>query len=282
NPANLLNGWSHPMAETDFGGPYATLALAAGAGWLAFILYVDAFISPAGTGLVYVATSSRLTYALGRENLLPSLLGKLNGRGVPFWSILLTFVVGEISFLPFPSWQSLVTVATQATAVMYAFAPVSLTALRRRNPERPRPYRMRAASVFAPAGFVFANLIVYWTGFDVLWKLLAAIAVGVVLFTVTRMVNRSTAAVPLNLRQARWIAPWLLGIGVISYLGRYGDPGGDNLSVLPEWLDLAVVIAFSLAIFYWAVNCAMDSAEVRAAVEREELELAVAPEVNLA
>lgn len=44
NPANLLHGWANPVAKGDF-GPYATLATGLGLGWLAVILYIDAFIS---------------------------------------------------------------------------------------------------------------------------------------------------------------------------------------------------------------------------------------------
>ena len=82
-------------------------------------------------------------------------------------SILLAFVVGEHASLPFPSWQSLVGIVTSATAIMYAFAPVSLAALQRNDPRRRRPYRMPTPEVLIPAGFVFANLIIYWGGFEV-------------------------------------------------------------------------------------------------------------------
>jgi hypothetical protein len=44
--------------------------------------------------------------------------------------------------------------------------------------------------------------------------------------------------------------------------------------VLPEWIDLLVVIVFGLVIFYWAVNVSLDSERVKAAVEREGAELA--------
>src|ERR1035438_5526120 len=123
------------------------------------MLYIDAVVSPAGTGLVYVASASRLTYALGREKELPRTLAKTNLRGVPVNSILLAFVVGLIAFLPFPSWQSLVGLITSATALMYAFAPVSLYALRKRDPDRLRPYRLPAYRILSPAAFVSANLI---------------------------------------------------------------------------------------------------------------------------
>ncbi|MDN3351634.1 hypothetical protein [Actinomadura sp. DC4] len=46
--------------------------------------------------------------------------------------------------LRFQSRQSLVGLVTSATAIMYAFAPVSLRALRLRDPDRPRPYRLPA------------------------------------------------------------------------------------------------------------------------------------------
>ena len=140
-----------PIGEGNF-GPYHDLAIAAGAGWLAALLVIDAIISPAGTGLVYVGTSSRLSYALGEEDELPTALTRVNRRSVPWVSILLAFVIGLIMLLPFPSWQSLVAIVTSATAIMYAFAPVSLAALRRNDPDRERPYRMPYPEVLLPAG----------------------------------------------------------------------------------------------------------------------------------
>ena len=55
NPANLVHGWAHPISGVAAFGPYATLATAAGLGWLTTLLIIDAVISPAGTGLVYTA-----------------------------------------------------------------------------------------------------------------------------------------------------------------------------------------------------------------------------------
>lgn len=273
DPAALIHGWDNPIAKGSF-GPYATLAVLAGAGWLSYILYADAFVSPAGTGLLYLGTSSRLSYGMAKERALPKPLGKLNVRGVPVWSIVLSFVVGEIAFLPFPSWKSLVSVITSATALMYAFAPVALIALRKRDPERARPYRTPMPNFLAPASFAAADLIIYWSGFETTWKIMVAIVVGVVVFLLARVANRSSDKRPLDAKSVVWVPVWLLGMTVIGLLGRYGD--SQNLNILPEWVDLAVVIVFSLAIFYWAVSLAMDSEKVLAAVERETDELKVA------
>ncbi|WP_435154539.1 APC family permease [Amycolatopsis sacchari] len=270
DPASIAKNWDNPITQGSF-GPYATLATLAGAGWLAYILYADAFVSPAGTGLLYLGTSSRLSYAMGKERVLPKQLGKLSVRGVPVWAILLSFVVGEIMFLPFPSWQDLVEVITSATALMYAFAPVSMIALRKRDPERTRPYRAPAGHVLAPAGFVAANLIIYWTGFEITWKIMIAIVVGFVLFLIARATTKPADRLPVDWKAVTWVPVWLGGMVLIAWLGRYGD--GGELKALPEWWDLVVVIVFSLVVFYWAVSLAVSTDKVRAAIERETEEL---------
>ncbi|MEV6611041.1 APC family permease [Kutzneria sp. NPDC051319] len=282
DPAALVNGWANPIAKGDF-GPYATLAIAAGAGWLAYILYVDAFISPAGTGLIYVGTSARLTYALGRDRQIPGVFGKLSVRGVPLWSIVLAFVIGELSFAPFPSWSQLVSVVTSATAVMYAFAPVSLAALRRRDADRERPYRTPFPAVLAPLGFVFANLIIYWSGWDVNYKIGYAIVFGLIVFAITRAFQKPENRAKLDLKAAQWVVPWFVGMILLGWLGRYSsDTDHSPLNILPDGIDVLVIAVFSLAIFYWAVACARPTADVVAAVEQEHAELEQQPEINTA
>jgi len=274
DPGHLAHGWANPIGEGNY-GPYHDLALAAGAGWLAALLVIDAVISPAGTGLVYVGTSSRLSYALGQEEEMPSGLTRINTKGVPWVSILLAFVVGLIMFLPFPSWQSLVGVVTSATAIMYAFGPVSLAALRRQDTERERPYRLPAPSVLLPLGFVFANLIIYWGGFEVMWKLDLALVLGLILFGIGAFLRNQLGAV--QARGFTWVVPWLGGLTIISVLGRYGH-GAQK--VLPDWIDSAVVVVFGLAIFYLTARFQQTPELVQRAIRienRREREMAGLP-----
>src|SRR5262249_32049526 len=109
DPINIRDGWSQPLGgdPSDYGAWY-TLALAVGAGWLAKVLLIDAVISPAGAGVVYLGTSARLSYALGEEREMPAALAKTNAKGVPVFSILVAAVVGCIAFGPFKSWKALV------------------------------------------------------------------------------------------------------------------------------------------------------------------------------
>ena len=58
-PSDLKHGWSK-LAFNGLVGPFAGLASAVGLGWLAILLYIDAAISPGGTGLLYTGTSARV------------------------------------------------------------------------------------------------------------------------------------------------------------------------------------------------------------------------------
>lgn len=251
------------MSKGDF-GPYATLATELGLGWLAVILYVDAFISPADTALVYMGTSARLAYGLGHAGYVPKGVSALSSRGVPYTSIILTFVVGLIFFLPFPTWRSLVGLITDATVIMYAFAPITLMALRKADPHRNRPYRLRAASILAPVAFIAANEIIYWTSWETVEKLMLAIVLGYVVFGISFAVGRPMERLPLDSRTLIWILPWFLGLAVISYHGQYG-----GTKLIPEWIDLGVVAVFSLVIFFVAVQLRLPTDRVAAAIEDE-------------
>ena len=273
DPKNLVDGWANPIGKGDF-GPYATIATTLGLGWLAVILYIDAFVSPAGTGLIYVGTSARLSYALGHAGYVPKGISKISSRGVPWASVLLAFVVGLICFLPFPSWQSLVGLVTSATVIMYGFAPVTLVALRRADPDRPRPYRLPAATPLSVLAFIAANEIIYWTGWDTDWKLLVAVLVGYVIFGLSYAVKRPVEKPPLDVIALGWMLPWFVGLAVISLLGQYGD---SSLKVIPEWIDLLVVAVFSVAVFFVGVRLALSPERVREAFEAEDAEEAADP-----
>jgi len=195
-------------------------------------------------------------------------LTRTNAKKVPVASILLSTVVGLVAFGPFKSWAALVNVITAATAIMYAFAPVALAALHKIDANRPRSYRVPLPAILLPTAFCSANLIIYWGGFDITWKLACAIVVGLALFAFGAWRARTEAR--RTLRNALWIGPWLFGQVLIGWLGRYGNSARN---ILPEWLDIATVIAFALAIFYWAVAVANSEPEAAAAIDKDAEQL---------
>ena len=282
NPANLVHGWAHPIKGLGAYGPYASLATTLGLGWLSTLLIIDAVISPAGTGLVYVGTSSRLSYGLGRNGYFPQVISKIDKRGVPIVSIIICFVIGMLVFLPFPSWSGLVGLVTSATVIMYSFAPVSLAGLRKQDPDRPRAYRLPAAGLLCPIAFIAANLFVYFSGFSTVFWLYMFILLGVLIFAIYQAVLPPERRTIIEWRSAYWILPWLAGLFVVSWLGVYdGDPptvfGITLLAThhLHQWWDILTLAVFSLVIYFWAANSGMPTAKVRAAVSEVESEASI-------
>jgi amino acid transporter len=264
NPQQLMTqGWSQPIGAGDY-GPYYTLAIQSGVAWLAVVLIIDAVISPGGTGLVYVATTARISYALG----LPDALTRTSKRGVPVWSVVVATVFGIIFLAPAPSWQQLVSLITGATAIMYAFAPVSLGALMKNDPDREHPYLVPFPRVLLPAGFAFANLIIYWGGFATTWKLALGLLLGQLIFALaTRLRARNLAVGRARvLRFCAWMWPWQIGLVVLGLLGNYGD---GALKVLPDEWDALVVVLFSLVVYFFAVRQVQPAEDIAPMVEED-------------
>ncbi len=245
---------------TTMTGPFAEIATLLGIGWLATIIYLDAIISPAGTGLIYTTGSSRLAYGLSRNGYVPSVFEWTNARGVPWVGLLAAFVTGCICFLPFPSWQSLVGLITSASVLMYGGAPLSLGAFRRRLPDADRPYRLPAAEFLSPLAFIVANLIILWTGWETIWKLGVSILVGYAILVANRVLHLNEHKPTLDWRAASWLIPYLLGMGVIVYFSSFG-PEGDN-ALIPFGWDALVVGIWSLVIYYWAMAVALETHQI--------------------
>jgi hypothetical protein len=51
----------------------------------------------------------------------------------------------------------------------------------------------------------------------------------------------------LDFRAAQWLPGYLVGLGLISWLGGFGGRG-----TIPLWWDILVVAVFSLVVYYWA------------------------------
>jgi amino acid transporter len=255
--------------STIVGGPFAGLAGALGLSALAIILYLDAFISPFGTGLMYQTSTSRIGYGLARNRYYPPALQKVDSNGIPWISLILAFLLGLVFLLPFPSWHSLVNLVTGASVLMYAGAPLSLGAFRRQVPDAERPYRMPGATVMAPLGFVIANLIIYWSGFETIWKLGICIVIGYILIGASIAFASPENRPPLdnlNWRSAQWLPVYLLGMGIISWLGQFGP---DNTSRIPFWWDMLVVAVFASIIYYWAQWAALPRDEMQLLVSQQ-------------
>ncbi|KGI77634.1 APC family permease [Oleiagrimonas soli] len=272
-PGALVDGWAHIGTSFSGGldhiaatyGPLAAMATVMGLTWLAVLLYIDAFISPADTGLIYTTVTARISYAMGRNGNAPSALAKVSRRGVPWVSVIVTFVAGMIFLLPFPGWQKLVGFVTSATVLSFGSGPLALVAMRRQLPAQRRPFRLPGMHVLAFLGFLSSNLIVYWSGWDIVWKLMIAVLIGYVVLLLHEWRSRGNTP-RLELASGAWVPLWLAGLASISWLGEYPalDKHAGNLGVIGFGWAILVVAGFSLVIMWIATAMRLPTERVEA------------------
>jgi amino acid transporter len=265
DPSSLSEGWSAVSfsGKAELFGPFAGLATALGIGWLAVLLYTAAIVSPGATGLLYTGASARLSYALGRNGYVPAAFARLTPQGTPLFAIAFSFLCGLVLFLPFPGWQQLVGFISAAALIAYGMVPLALGALRRQDPGRPRPFRLPAASLVAPAAFVVASELLLFTGWAVVWKLVVAILIGFALLTLSMLTDTNEARPTLDWRSAVWFWPYLFGMAGISYLSSFDIRRPSSIPLLglhgPRneltfgW-DILAVALLSLAVYGLAIR----------------------------
>jgi amino acid transporter len=300
NPATLAHsGWHDPFGTVNSFGPYYQLATSVGLGWLGTILIIDAVVSPAGTGLVYVSAASRLSYSLAKTRFVPPVFASIDRRGVPWFSIIFGGAFGCLLFLPFGSWAGLVGAITAASSFMYSFAPVAAVSLRKSDPDRVRPYKAPLLNVVAPFSFVVSGFIIYWSGTANNLKIDAAVVFFLVLYIIARRIDPNQE--PLDFRAGAWAIPWIVGLTLFSIFGGSyvggistgpggtGSAGGYETFLgakigvhIPFWWDLGAIAVFSLIVFYFAVNSRLGPERVVAHAEeaaadahQEDLDLGV-------
>jgi amino acid transporter len=276
--ANLGPTSNNASVQALNAAPFHEVAVLAGLGWLGVVLRIDAIVSPTGTGLIYLTSGSRILFALSKNGYIPRTFENVSGRArVPVTAILLTSVVGLVFLLPFPSWAKLVNVVTSASVLMYAGAPLALGALRLQKPDLPRSYRMPAAGFLSPAAFVAASLIVYFSGWTTYSTLMVALLLGYLLIGISFTFHLNPNQPRIDWKAAPWVLTYLIGMGLISYLGSFGaggiigsvgifkhvlDHGGNDTSEFALYAWIIVVALFSTVIYYWARASRLSPEEV--------------------
>lgn len=174
-PANAL-GSAPFFTELKYSGIAGLVAFS-------YILLIDAWISPSGTGWIYEGNSARVVYGIAADGIFPKVFLSISNKyRIPHFALLLSLFVGMLFLLPFPSWYLFVGFISSATVLTYVIGPLALYAFRKYSPELKKPYHLKGASIIAPIAFIGAALIVYWSGIITLTLVFSTIFVGIPLF----------------------------------------------------------------------------------------------------
>lgn len=248
-PQYLEQGWSQIKFNGD-AGPLVGLLGILGFAFLAKLLLVDASISPLGTAVVYTAATSRILYGMSVAHYLPKWVGRLNKSRIPYVTLIINLLFGLLAFFPFPSWQKMVGFLSSTSILSYAIGPICLLALRRQQPKKERPFLLPFHRIISLIAFYACNLMLYWSGWEIIWKLYLAIIIGIIIYIISYYTKNykinGSQRENMELKSSWWFFIYLTFILVISYYGPYG--GGLNMVSVP--LDFLIIFIISV-IFLW-------------------------------
>ena len=214
--------WGALKSTTWASGPFYNALTSSGfalLGAFAVLLLIDAWISPSGTGWVYMGTGTRTFYGLSADGYLPKAFTALSKTRIPWLSLVAALVVGLIFLLPFPSWYLLVGFISSATVFTYVMGGVALQVFRRTAPKLNRPFKLPGAFILAPIGFVAAAMIVYWSGITLVIILVFAIFAGLPLYVI--LYGPSRLGIKKGVAAVVGVVFWAL-LGLLFYFG-YND-----------------------------------------------------------
>jgi amino acid transporter len=135
----------------------------------------------------------------------------------------------------------------------FASGPLVLAALRKQIPDQERPFRLPGGHVVPMLAFWASNMIVYWSGWDIVWKLMVAVLLGFVLlgiFALTGQLTLPDLELPSG---AAWLLPWLGGMTLVSWLGNFPeDPAKGNQMKIEFGWSFVVVGLLSVLVYVLA------------------------------
>lgn len=258
-PQDLLAkaGW-HGI---DFSSPFAELAVIVNLNWLAMLLYLDAFISPSGTGMTYTATTARMIYGMERNGTLPRILGTVHPKwGVPRPAMWLNLVVSFLFLFFFRGWGTLAAVISVATIISYLTGPVSAMTLRRTAPDLHRPLRIAGLPILAGIAFIMATELLYWARWPLTGQiiLLMVVALPVYLYYQAKSGWHDFGR---QMKGAWWLVFYLPTLAFVSWAGSTTF-GGKGYIAYGE--DLAVVAVIGLVFYGWGVKAGWRTPSIEA------------------
>lgn len=249
-PSTLAaTGWS----GFDFNSPFADLAIMLGIRWLSVLLYMDAFVSPVGTGVSFAASTGRALYAMESNQHIPSFIGKINQKyGIPRVAMIVNLVLSMLMVSVFRSWSTLATVISTSTLIAYLTGPVTAVAFRKLAPNFKRPVKLKNLGWMAPLSFVLASLAIYWAMWPTTIEVILVILVGLPFYFYYEY-RPGYVDTRKAFYSSMWMIIYLIFISVMSYIGSE-QFNGINWIHYP-WDFVAIALA-SLVFYYWGIKTA--------------------------
>lgn len=251
-PSDLLSahGWDGLISVLQ--SPYADLAKSLGITWLVSLILIDAVISPAGTGNIYLAGSTRILFAFAKNGHIAKRFAKVDPKsGIPRFALVLSLILAILWTLPgqFQVWGGLIGAVTSATVITYMPGPICAQVMRNTHPEIKRPFKVPAFFIISPLAYIASTLLIYWSGWAVNEILLPVMIIAWVGYA---FLGKKDSADEIN--QSLWLLVYYIVLMIISWAGTFG--GHSYLSGTVAYI---LVVVLALVTYFWGIMSASKS-----------------------
>lgn len=235
----------------NFQSPFADLAIMLGMYWLSVLLYMEAFISPFGTGVSFVASGARTLAAFKENKHFPESVGKIHKKyGTPRVALVIDAFISIIMVTLFRNWGILASVISTATLIAFLTGPVSVVSLREMAPDFIRPVKLNHLNILAPISFVLASLAAYWAMWPTTIEVILIILIGLpIYFYYERRLGWPETK--KHIKSSLWL---LLFLGVLALLSYFGSTEFGGIGLIKYPFDFIILIIVSLIFYYYGIH----------------------------
>ncbi len=256
----IAHGWASLRFAGDM-SPFVGLLSALGVAWFVKALYLDSAISPFGTAMVQAMATGRITYAMSKNGYFPQRLEQVNANGSPKRAMMVNMLVGFAFFLPFPSWQHMVGFLVSCLVIGYVVGPMSLMMVCQKESRVIGKQAHVWIHMVCLTAFVICNLMIMWSGWDVVYKITILFACGYVVLGLNMLNKKQALRIgQLDIMRGSWVVIYMMGLAIITRLSSFG-PG----HVIGFGYDFVVIALFSALIYALAgaLACGFKSIRTR-------------------
>lgn len=234
-------GW-HSL---DFTSPLAQLAALLGINWLALVMYIDAAISPSGTGIIYVGSSARMFTGMAEDGQMPKIFAKEHAlHGVSRLSIFVTLIICMSLVIFFDNWDKIMVVVSVFLLISCLAVPIAFVRLRKDEPDTPRAFRMPLGILCSYITYLFISFMLVQCGSIALW---VSLAFHLILFSVYCAIYYKKFTRALKALASTWAI--FIYLVVVLYFGYLQEKG--NLENVPM---MAVFLVFMTINYYFLIR----------------------------
>jgi amino acid transporter len=254
SPHDLVNGW-HGI---NFSSPFVQLALSFNLNIIAMLLYVDAVVSPSGTGIAYMGSTSRMLFGMQRSGYMPKSMGNLHPRYlIPRNAMWVCLIVGFLFLWIFRGWGNLANVISIMNTLSYMAGPLAAAGLRHISPDWKSPCRIPGMKFIAPLAFIITSLILYWSRWPLTGEVVLVTFGGLFIYVYFQLKKygqqKNKSELFTHLKSGLWFIAYLLTMACFSYLG---SPQFGGIGLISGPYDQLSVIVIALLFYYWSVKSA--------------------------